>query len=345
MPIDLPLHPSYPAARQVAGLLQVEFAPPPTPATMERIIDATFWASLRREEGRTPTVSLGWLPPDPDAHPILFERPLPLTPEALTRLGPAVERPGIHLGIWHEGSQLQIWGATRTLPAGCFVLEVVAPGLLVIKQPGDEESAKYVNVAVLEGDQVKVLSNAASVPDDSPPIVRTLLHRDAKPSLLVELAVSMRKHGRGGSLLVVPSAEGPWRESIVEPMAYRVTPAYADEDLHRRVETVAGFTAVDGATVITESGELLAFGAKIARRERRPRVELVAASELIEGGTVQQVHPAQLGGTRHLSAAQFVQDQRDAVALVASQDGRFTVFAWSTSLSLVHAYRVETFLV
>ena len=57
------------------------------------------------------------------------------------------------------------------------------------------------------------------------------------------------------------------------------------------------------------------------------------------------VHPSDLGGTRHLSAAQFVHDQRDAVALVASQDGRFTVFAWSPCENLVHAHRVEVLLV
>lgn len=51
-----------------------------------------------------------------------------------------------------------------------------------------------------------------------------------------------------------------------------------------------------------------------------------------------------LGGTRHLSAAQFVHDQHDAVAMVASQDGRFTIFAWSPREGMVHAHRVETLL-
>ena len=50
------------------------------------------------------------------------------------------------------------------------------------------------------------------------------------------------------------------------------------------------------------------------------------------------------GGTRHLSAAQFVYDQKGAVALVASQDGRFTVFAWSPCEERVHAHRVEALL-
>ena len=56
------------------------------------------------------------------------------------------------------------------------------------------------------------------------------------------------------------------------------------------------------------------------------------------------VNPYQLGGTRHLSAAQFVHDQRDATALVASQDGRFTIFKWSASEDIVHAHRVEALL-
>jgi DNA integrity scanning protein DisA with diadenylate cyclase activity len=54
--------------------------------------------------------------------------------------------------------------------------------------------------------------------------------------------------------------------------------------------------------------------------------------------------PAHFGGTRHLSAAQFVHDQPDAIALVASQDGRFTVFAWSPSEEIVQAHRIDALL-
>jgi hypothetical protein len=110
------------------------------------------------------------------------------------------------------------------------------------------------------------------------------------------------------------------------------------------VDAVAGLTAVDGATLITDRYELLAFGVKIGRPDGRPRVERVDLSEPIEGGSAAVVNPVQLGGTRHISAAQFAQDQPDAVALVASQDGRFTIFAWSRRDGLVHAHRVETLL-
>jgi hypothetical protein len=101
---------------------------------------------------------------------------------------------------------------------------------------------------------------------------------------------------------------------------------------------------VDGATILTDRCELLAFGAKIARRKGSPQVEQAVVTEPIEGGEVATIHPSLLGGTRHLSAAQFVHDQRQSVALVASQDGRFTVFTWSPCEECVHAHRVESLL-
>jgi hypothetical protein len=103
-------------------------------------------------------------------------------------------------------------------------------------------------------------------------------------------------------------------------------------------------TAVDGATVLTTEYELLAFGAKITRRKGWPQVERVIMTEPIEGGVASIAEPTQLGGTRHLAAAQFTHDQRDAVALVASQDGRFTVFSWSPREMMVHVHRVEALL-
>ena len=92
------------------------------------------------------------------------------------------------------------------------------------------------------------------------------------------------------------------------------------DSVGRVIDAVAGMTAVDGATVMTDRFDLLAFGAKITRRDGRPQVEQLTVTEPIEGGVAAVVHPTELGGTRHLSAAQFVQDQHDATAFVASQE-------------------------
>jgi Probable sensor domain DACNV len=373
--------PAYPAARAVAPNVHAHFtrlavagtptgvgrAALPDPGQIEAIIDAAFWASLRREEGYVPKISLALLAPEQSVHPIVFERSLPLKPGALVRVAAAVERPGIHLGVWPGGDELRVWGMTRSIPTFCFVLEVAAPGLLVIKHHRGEVG-KFVNVAVLEGDQIKVIDEQASSLPDCPELLTSLLGFDTPTAwtggvnVLVQLAVSMRAHGRGGSLLVVPAEQDGWRESMVHPMSYSVTPAFAelaelvrqapDEEGHRlwqdaltdTVNAIAGVTAIDGAAVMTDRCELLAFGAKITRRHGWPPIEQVTVTEPVEGGLAEVVHPTRLGGTRHLSAAQFVQDQRSAIALVASQDGRFTVFAWSPCVDMVHAHRVETLL-
>jgi hypothetical protein len=375
--------PAYPAARIIAATIQAHFeqhltsarhhnqqglAPQPDTQTIEQIIDAAFWASLRREEGYSPKISLAYLPPEQAGQPLLFEQRLTLNPAALTRVAPAVERPGIHLGVWRYGEDLRVWGTTRTIPGLCFVLEVVQPGLLVIKSRRGQESGKFVNIAVLEGDQIKVIDEQGTSLPDCPELLMSLLKFDSPASqgdavnVLVQLSVSMRAHGRGGLLLVIPKGNESWHDSIVRPISYAVSPPFSElaelmrqdpaarekrlwqESLIDAVEAMAGLTAVDGATVISDQYELLAFGAKIARRKGSAQVEQVVVTEPLVGNEAAIFTPAQLGGTRHLSAAQFVHDQRDSLALVASQDGRFTVFAWSPCEETVHAHRVEALL-
>ena len=137
---------------EMAGEGPTPVAPLPEVAVIERVIDSAFWASLRREEGRSPKISLALVPPGQAGEPLTFESWLPLTPASLARLAPAVERPGIHLGVWRDDQgELGVWGTTRRLPPLCFVLEVVTSGLLVIKHRSDS-FGKFVNVAVLEGE-------------------------------------------------------------------------------------------------------------------------------------------------------------------------------------------------
>src|ERR1700685_354286 len=172
---------AYPAARQVAPPVFAHFthhieggrrqglergASVPDVAAIEALIGAAFWASLRREEGYVPRISLAWLTPGEVVHPMILADPLPLDPGVLARVAPAVERAGIHLGVSRDGDALRVWGTTRAIPRFCFVLEVAAPGLLVIKHHRGEESGKFVNVAVLEGDQIKLVDQRASSQPD-----------------------------------------------------------------------------------------------------------------------------------------------------------------------------------
>src|SRR5262245_6975675 len=368
--------PHYLAARVHASRLQDHFArhasspqaagatPVPDAAAIEAIVDAGFWASLQREEGYAPEISLAFLPPDLAVRPLRFAEPIPLGSRALARLAPAVERPGIHLGVWRRDDSLQVWGTTRVVPSFCFVLEVLGPGLLVVKHRVSGDSAKFRNVAVFEGEQVKLVSRDAFDASGGPAVLLPLqAPESSQPTprgadVLLRLAVSMRAHKRGGTLLVVPAASQAWRESIVRPITYAVEPPFTELAdlmgdspkerelrLGRAVDAIAGLTAVDGATLITDRYELLAFGVKIGRPDGKPRVERVVVSEPVEGGAPVEVAPLQLGGTRHNSAAQFAQDQQDSFAMVASQDGRFTLFAWSRPDRVVQAHRMEPLLI
>ena len=377
--------PTYQAANTVAPIVEAHFvrhlaearrvgedclAPQPDARCIAAIINATFWASFRPEEGRFPKISIAYLPPEQAGQPMLFEHPLPLTADVLTKLAPAVERPEIHLGVWNHGDELRVWGTTRTIPSFCFVLEDIEPGLLVVKHRRLDGFGKYANVAVLKGEQVKVIDEKGTSLPDCPSLLKALLAFTAAATngphhslnILVQLSASMRAQGHGGSLLVVPAGSERWRESIAQPILYSITPAFAalskllrqkvneenrrqwESALRRAVDTIGGLTAVDGATVINDQYEVLAFGAKIRRAEGMPQVDRWVITEPIVGNLPVVVQPTEHGGTRHLSAAQFVHDQRDALALVASQDGRFTVFAWSPCEEMVHAHRVESLL-
>ena len=171
---------TYPAGRAVAERVREHFvrhlqeaggaaasvstavADPPDVNALEALIDVAFWTSLRREEGYVPIISLALLDPRDAPSALRFAVPLALKPSTLAKVAPAVERPGIHLGVSEIDGHLAVWGATRVLPAFCLVLEVAAPGLLVIKQHRGGEHTKFANIAVLEADQIKIVDERAS---------------------------------------------------------------------------------------------------------------------------------------------------------------------------------------
>src|SRR4026208_1693213 len=243
-------NPTYQAANTVAPIVEAHFAryidearrqgeddlaPKPDAHCVAAIINATFWASFRPEEGRFPKISLAYLPPEQAGQPMLFEHPLPLTADVLTKLAPAVERAEIHLGVWNQGDELRVWGTTRTIPSFCFVLEDIEPGSLVVKHRRLDGFGKYANVAVLKGEQVQVIDEKGTSLPDCPSLLRALLALKAAAAnepqyslnILIQLSASMRAHGHGGTFLVVPSETDRWRASIAQPILYSVAPAFA----------------------------------------------------------------------------------------------------------------------
>lgn len=308
------------------------------------------------------------MPPEQAAKPVLFQQNLPLNPNVLTKLAPGVEGGGIHIGVWHDGYNLHIWGTTLTIPNYCFVVDVSEPGLLIVKHRRVHGFGKYTNVAVLQGDQIKIIEESSAGQPDCPPLLLSLLDISARSwndgtNMLIQLAVAMRAHGRGGAVLIVPERSEEWKKSVIMPLSYGLSPSYTGltklitqeisaeasdifwrTALKREIEHLAGLTAIDGATVISDDFSLLAFGVKTGRANSSAHIHELSFCEPVNGNRPQVLHPAKIGGTRHLSAAQFVFDQRNVQALVASQDGHFTIFNWSETLGMVQAFRIDTLL-
>jgi hypothetical protein len=189
---------------------------------------------------------------------------------------------------------------------------------------------------------------------------------------VLEVARSMRRHGSGGTLLLVPPGDS-WRASMLEPLSYEPTCEFPrarailsridepdsstggtardwrvvlSERFHRPVRdhrlslhSIAWLTAVDGATVLTSELEVAAFGAKIRAIDADTGPKVVRIHEPVEGTAEEDVRLASLGNTRHQSAAQFVFDQRDALAVVASQDRTVTILSWDDEYGGVRAIR------
>jgi DNA integrity scanning protein DisA with diadenylate cyclase activity len=375
--------PSYLAATIVAPHLHTYFeeqqelgrkggvrilAHKPELEVIESMIDIAFWISLQKEEGYNPKISFALMEPHQTSNALVFAQRIRLTSKNIVKISPAVFQAGVHLGVWHEDNSLYVWGISHTLPSACFVVQVLEPGLLVVKHPRVEGFGKFINVAILKGDEIKLVDKTKGFLGSTSPVFNSLSGSNKPGSseetvnILIELSAAMRKHGRGGLVLVVPTDSDNWKESIVMPMNYQVDPPYrviselmqasertkntADwkDSLLRAIEIIGGFTAIDGATIITQKRELIAYGAKVTRAEKSKPVSKMMVSESVSDAEPTVAHPSVVGGTRHLAGAQFVFDQRDSLALVASQDGRFTIYVWSDELKMVHAHRIDSLL-
>ena len=251
----------------------------PTAEHIEALVDAAFWASVRREEGYVPKISLAFLRPLPDVWPLMFATPLPLEPSALTRLAAAVEQPGIHLGVWpayaagsSDGAasarqagddSLVVWGTTHYIPPFCFVVEVVGPGLLVLKHRPRHESRKFVNLAVLEGDRIKIIDERASLIADCPALLTSMLGFDYAELSDDALNVQVQLAVAGGRRFRVVRGEddrgAPARfrpQQLQHPLTIGGV-QLAGHLVGQQDVTVQGESAGDGRALLLPAGELV----------------------------------------------------------------------------------------
>jgi hypothetical protein len=107
-------------------------------------------------------------------------------------------------------------------------------------------------------------------------------------------------------------------------MAGMAPTSWRPQDMSR----IATLAAVDGAVVMGPDVRVFGFGAKI----RIPNQSPVSACVFKPVPGEQAIVPTDLealGGTRHQSAVRFVAAHHETIAIIASQDRRLSVAAWS----------------
>jgi hypothetical protein len=114
-------------------------------------------------------------------------------------------------------------------------------------------------------------------------------------------------------------------------------------DFEKLLESIGQLTAVDGATLISYDLTLFGFGAKVKPRNSAEKFGL-RLSGPFDGSRLEEKLSSETWGTRHKSAAHFVFDKRDALAIVASQDGKLSVFMWDDANQAVSVTEEAEFL-
>jgi len=142
----------------------------------------------------------------------------------------------------------------------------------------------------------------------------------------------------GRLLAALPAGKDPWEAMPEVPDLYNYLvgrPDRVDSKLIGATTAVGVLAAVDGALVLTQSLRLVTFGATI--REPQPPLTTAKLDWIVRRPILDYSQPKQqgvvakietLGGTRRQSAARFVANNYDTIALTASHDGPLSLAAW-----------------
>jgi sensor domain DACNV-containing protein len=353
----------------------------PSIEQISQLIEGSFWASLKTEEGKTHKFNLVYTSPRTSFSSYKFSHAIKFDEERIVKLAPAIDGQMQAIGIWKDkNDKLEIWGFCDSTSLGMSI-ETYGAGQLIV-------SYNYKGKFLITGtrvekiDSLKYEISSISIPKELPSQVLSetlslLISQHKKDSSLKKIASHMLSHNHGGSLLIVPNND-QWKASIGDDLMYG-TDSYdvlkeaterwdevwekfpnkgflfagstefyrANEELWRVQKRIGQLTAIDGATLITTDLTVLAFGAKIKPINSNDTPNKVLLIEPFEGSKPIESSLASLGGTRHKSAAQFVFDQKSSIALIASQDGRLSAFTWDAENQMVkvikHAEYAESF--
>jgi hypothetical protein len=346
----------------------------PTEADLAQLVTVAMWATMRPDEGRFPRFSLVF-GPSMSAPLVLSERRF--DSREVARLAPALTEGATSIGVYRsDDGQLRIWGlfSGRTTSvvvrghAPGYVTVAVGPwNVAAFRQDDFVDMVRFDASGEVLGQgrehALGVLAGSLEGPRPRAAVTAALL------LLLLDV---IRRHGHGGTLLVLPprgkdrdaalewidmganatqvslgSAVDHFAEEIrkggEEPLAAvcrRSELGGAHYDITQEpkqppsaVSVIGNLSRVDGALVLTEDLELLAFGATIrSPGTRRDEPDRIFKRSFLDypfpDRPGEEVEIFTLGGTRRQSAARFVRNNFGTLAFAISHDGPVSLGVW-----------------
>lgn len=332
---------------------------------LRKIIETAYWLSHTTEERNPSNHSLVLTKPKKTWDTFCFDYPISLDQSHLAKLGSALDSSFSDICLWpEENGDLKIWGfkmrSLNHLTTRLRVL-ILRPGSVVIMCYGKSIAAITENRCTFLNPECLFKTLMPKFPSNNN-LFDTKENQFFEINALLQISQAMNKHQQGGTLLFVPEDSG-WKGSIKQPVHYSGRATFKESGtftlppLSRSPEgkitggllkmfldpenkgvvdyrlkvleqsnRIGRITAADGALVMSQEHCVICFGAKIQAIDTLAGSTLVRVVKPVEGYTESKKKLADLGGTRHQSAAQFVHDQPDAIAIVASQDGSITFF-------------------
>jgi len=347
------------------------------------LIEQTFWASLRNEEGRSLRFRIGYgsFGVSYNNSIYTFKTSLPFEVANIVKLAPVVENSMSRMVVNAKENKLVILGVMQFTGFGepVLLIKVISPGVLIV-------SFRNKNIAAITGEKsffiekqiAKYNLDISSKLDPDNKFAQYTNDPNTNKlevKIILEIVRSMHDRGHGGTLVLV--SEDTWENNVDKPIryatrskleslslalkeVYKAVKAYEqnklvtkneeesnlgysyvyekDRKLDNVVNSIAQFTTVDGATIINNELNLIAFGVILTSQSNTTNNFSIKKISPFTNNQVQEIPLNKIGGTRHQSAAKFIKGQKSAMVFVVSQDRKITCFTWDEQEDCVCAY-------
>jgi hypothetical protein len=193
---------------------------------LRELIEVAFWASLRSNEERPTRVRLAFAPRHLVLDAFALASPVDYDEAQIAKLAHVVP-PNGSLLVSPETDGLKIWGLSRISPGGIdgIMAEVVAAGIVRVNIHMFRPFAVFMgrSAFIIEGggrvDLAAYLQRMLRkrLPNDDIDALHQGWHECIVLGVLATMIVDQ---GHGGTILVVPNAEGEWLGSL-DPFAFK----------------------------------------------------------------------------------------------------------------------------